>query len=396
MGVHGEHLFLMEGVKSVKKKIITAVLLVTAIVTTPVFAVETNETKHGKYNWNHRYYTETVEYTCTGEVVDYEFDPEMQIKNQLYSLQESESEIVDTEEVAVEREEKVVTYNDLTADEVDAIKKELSESGLNYELTDTQVQGKEQTEQVTSYVMSGLVYEEPKQTEIPAIDTIEYVSPITEEQTSQSLPYQSTVLTTPYEWRDGFDLNFTLEVYDAEYFLVGSQRVYLDKDVPVLPDASKKILIEAAGLPVESFTIDSMEWTSDVYEKDGVKYRDAVTHGKQLLGEYQINYADQKAVTGSLYDVTATYTVSDADYDNQVAAETIYHCKAKAVYKATAFLTGRQLVLLCGVAVLVVLAGFILILLLNRKRKKKVKTYHVAQSEQLVNTTKDTFINSEK
>lgn len=370
-------------------------ILMLCVIATPVFA-DSVEKKHGKYNWNHRYYTETVEYTCAGEAVDYDFEPQMQIKNQLYHLQECESEVINMEEVPIEREEKVVTYHDLTAEEVEEVNKDLTEAGISYELTETTVKPLEQTENVTSYLMSGLVYAEPSQEEIPKTDTIEYESPITQEVTEQILPYQSMVLTTPYEWRDGFNLDFTLEVYDAEYFLVGSQPVYLDKEFPILSEESKRSIIQAAGLPEESFTIESMEWTSDVYEKDGIKYRDAVTHGKQLLGEYQINYAIENASTGSLYDVIATYIVSDEDYASLVQAETIYHCKAKAVYKADAFMTGRQILLLCGIAILFVLLVFICIMLRHRKQKKKTEEYHVAQSEQLVNVTKDTFINNEK
>lgn len=378
-----------------KKGILVVAILMLCVIATPVFA-DSVEKKHGKYNWNHRYYTETVEYTCAGEAVDYDFEPQMQIKNQLYHLQECESEVVNMEEVPIEREEKVVTYHDLTAEEVEEVNKDLTEAGISYELTETTVKPLEQTENVTSYLMSGLVYAEPSQEEIPKTDTIEYESPITQEVTEQILPYQSMVLTTPYEWRDGFNLDFTLEVYDAEYFLVGSQPVYLDKEFPILSEESKRSIIQAAGLPEESFTIESMEWTSDVYEKDGIKYRDAVTHGKQLLGEYQINYAIENASTGSLYDVIATYIVSDDDYASLVRAETIYHCKAKAVYKADAFMTGRQILLLCGIAILFVLLVFICIMLRHRKQKKKTEEYHVAQSEQLVNVTKDTFINNGK
>lgn len=356
------------------KKGIIAALLAVLTGTTPVFAANSvSDVKTSSvYNWNHNYYTETVEYTCIGSVEEYVFEPEITLQNRKYELLSSDTEVVTVEEPDIQPDKKTVTFTGLTSAELEGIEKSLQESGVSYELSEQDVTIQEQTEQLSSYQMSGLVYAEPDINSIPATDSIEYDSPITQETTVQELPFKNMELSTPYAWRDGFELNFTLEVYEAEYFLIGNERVYLDKEAPVLPERSKAIIIEAAGLPVESFTIETMEWTSDIYEEHGVNCRDAIVRGKQLLGEYRINYESDNCKTGKLYDVTATYTVTDEDFQEQVEEASIYYCKSEARYKAASPVTLWQIILLL-IIILVTLLLFIFIMLPKRKKRKKQK-----------------------
>lgn len=379
------------------KKGIIATLLAVLTGTTPVFA--TNSVSDVKtssaYNWNHNYYTETVEYTCIGSVEEYVFEPEITLRNRKYELLSSDTEVVTVEEPDIQPDKKTVTFTGLTLTELEGIEKSLQESGVSYELSEQEVTKQEQTEQLSSFRMSGLVYAEPDMNSIPATDSIEYDSPITQETTVQELPFKNMELSTPYEWREDFELNFTLEVYEAEYFLIGNERVYLDKEKPVLPEKSKEIIITAAGLPVDSFMIDAMEWTSDIYQKDGITYRDAIAKGKQYLGEYRINYSAENCITGNLYDVIATYTVTEDEYQAQIESATVYYCKSIARYKADSPVTLWQIILLL-IIILVTLLLFIFIMVPRRKKREKQKeeeTVHGEQSIVVRKATPESFTN---
>ena len=94
--------------------------------------------------------------------------------------------------------------------------------------------------------------------------------------------------------------------------------------------------------------------------------------GKQLLGEYRINYESDNCKTGKLYDVTATYTVTDEDFQEQVEEASIYYCKSEARYKAASPVTLWQIILLL-IIILVTLLLFIFIMIPKRKKRKKQK-----------------------
>lgn len=383
-----------------KKRIYLALgMLATIGIMSPVaatFADSISETHtEGEYNWNHMVYTETVKFTCVGEVEDYSFPDELNMENQVYELVESSGAVVsEVEEPEIERETKTVTFTNVTGEEVESIQQYLDESGVRYELFETDTVTLEQNEEVSSYLTTGYVYKAPELNEIPATDTIEYESPITKEITTQTLPYQSMELISPYTWQDGFDLNLTFEIMDAEYFLLGDIPVYLDRENPILSEEAKQEIIIASGLPADSFTIDSIEWTSDVYEIEGITYRDAVTHGKQLLGVYQINYRNEEAQTGNLYDITATYEISDTDYETQVEDATVYHCHATAKYQSKS----PSLTVILLLSVFIIVMGLLIALTYHfiadhvEKKKQPQATYHVSESDSLVNTTKDNFI----
>lgn len=393
-GVHGEH---QKG-RAMKRKIcfILGILAAIGMIAPVVFADSVSDLgTEGEYNWDHTVYTQTVEFTCVGEVEDYTFPAELEMENRVYELVKSSDVVVSSvEEPELEREIKTVTFTNVTGEEVESIQEYLDESGVRYELSEMDTVALEQSEEVSSYLTTGYVYKTPELNEIPATDTIEYESPITRETTTQTLPYQNMELVSPYTWQDGFSLNLTFEIMDAEYFLLDDLPVYLDKEKPVLTEEAKQKIISASGLPANSFTIDSIEWSSDIYEMEGTTYRDAVTHGRQLLGVYRINYGNEEAQTGKLYDVTASYEISDADYETQRKEATIYHCHATATYQVKA----PSLFLILLLAVLIIAAGLLVALTYHfiashlEKKKKSQATYHVTESDSLVNTTRDDFI----
>lgn len=353
-----------------------------------------NISQEEKLNWNRHTISKTITYECQGEAKEYAFDQEITIDGTKYILKDSNYEVTDVKKPdAVEQKKKVVTYSNLTEGEVSQIKKKLKENGIAYELKETDVQEQIQTDDVTSYRLSGLVYEEPASGEYAKEELIEYTSPVTGEIIQLSLPFESKELIDPYSWRDGFQMNVAIEEFDAEVFQFGNEQLVLDKENPYgsLTDSAKNYMITAAGLPQQSFTIDSFDWTSDPYEKNGVIYRDATVSGKQYVGEYRYNYHDAAAEIGKLYDVNATYMIDESEYEAEIEAATIYQVQAEAEYQVKVPFTKIDLVLLIGILLFVLF--FVLFLIrLNKKKKAKAVEYHVANEEGLVNKTSDKFI----
>ena len=174
-----------------------------------------NISQEEKLNWNRHTMSKTITYECQGEAKEYAFDQEITVDGTKYILKDSNYEVIDVEKPdAIKREEKVVTYTNLTEDEVSQIKKKLEENGIAYELKETDVQEQIQTDDVTSCRLSGLVYEEPE--EYAKEDLIDYTAPVTGETIQLSLPFESKELIDPYSWRDGFRMDVTVEVFDAD------------------------------------------------------------------------------------------------------------------------------------------------------------------------------------
>lgn len=351
-----------------------------------------NVTQTEKMNWNRHTYSKTVTYESLGEAKEYEFEQEITVNGTKYLLKNSNYSVTNVVKPdSIEQKEKVVSYTGLTEKEVAQIKKEIEENGITYELKESKVQEYLHTEDISSYGLSGLVYQEPEIYEKE--DLIDYTSPVTGESLQLALPFESMDLITPYSWREGFRMNVTIEAFDLDVFQFGEEQLVLDKENPyeTLTDSAKNYMITAAGLPQQSFTIDSFTWTSEPYEKAGVTYRDATISGKQYVGEYRYNYHDSAAEVGKLYDVDVTYEIDEAEYEAEIEAATVYQVQAEALYQVEVPFTKIDLLLLIGFVIFIML--FILFLFgVIKRRKEKAVEYHVSSKEGLVNTTSDEFI----
>ena len=52
------------------------------------------------------------------------------------------------------------------------------------------------------------------------------------------------------------------------------------------------LLLELIGVPNDAYQIDHTAWAGDMYEQNGILYRNAVAYGKKLVYDLEISYED--------------------------------------------------------------------------------------------------------
>jgi len=159
--------------------------------------------------------------------------------------------------------------------------------------------------------------------------------------------------------------------------------VYIDNDVDatVPPVAGNEALFLRAladsGIDTTHLMILSSEWTSGIYEENGIPCRDAVLHCEDTSNKWQGTYGGDNVTLGTTagYKATATYEgTQEAE-----TGETIYTIKATATYtKITEKVQGglsRTVKVALSVAGTAILALIIVLILAaaSKKRKKKDK-----------------------
>lgn len=91
-------------------------------------------------------------------------------------------------------------------------------------------------------------------------------------------------------WQDDFVLPVTFHVYDADYYLLGDQRIPGDHTAPCLQGHEDELLI-LAGLNPEYYRIEQTRWTGGVYvDEQGELCRDGAAVGQKLMRRIRARY----------------------------------------------------------------------------------------------------------
>lgn len=96
-------------------------------------------------------------------------------------------------------------------------------------------------------------------------------------------------------WQDGFSFPITVTGYDAEQFKLGNTVIPSDAEL----SAYGEEFLSYLGLPVDCYTIDTVEWAGESYEENGVVCRDAVARGRKLVRHVDVKYGGQVMIPDS-------------------------------------------------------------------------------------------------
>ena len=90
-------------------------------------------------------------------------------------------------------------------------------------------------------------------------------------------------------WKDDFSFSVTVFGYDADMLYLG------DHEIPANTDLAEygEQLLESLDLPIEYYMVESVEWSGEPYERDGMMCRDAAAYGKKLVRYVDVVYGGQ-------------------------------------------------------------------------------------------------------
>ena len=92
-------------------------------------------------------------------------------------------------------------------------------------------------------------------------------------------------------WEDSFTFDIVVEHADSGLFQIGNEVISLNQTVDPFA-GNEGLLLELIGVPNDAYQIDHTAWAGDMYEQNGILYRNAVAYGKKLVYDLEISYED--------------------------------------------------------------------------------------------------------
>lgn len=189
-----------------------------------------------------------------------------------------------------------------------------------------------------------------------------------------NVSFQSVVLKDPWQWMD-ITMPARFEVYEAEYYHWAGTDIY----IPYSGDKAPAIagletpIARALGESETRFAIQSAEWKTDIYEKNGIEMRDATFFGKKHVSRYVATYASEWQLPDCRgYDSAATYgdTIDVLDGTEE------YTIEAVATYQVQESILPFPVAtaVLIGAGAFILIAGTVVLLVTLTRRKKKKQT----------------------
>ena len=143
-------------------------------------------------------------------------------------------------------------------------------------------------EGVQTYVSASIPYELEGQQCPPETTVITLYDERTNSKYQRMLSFLE-IKETDRLWEETFSFPITVSGYDSAYYQLGSMLVAKEKN---LIDYSDQIL-ESMGLSKDYYSVKTITWSGEPYEKDGEIVRDALAEGEKLIRRVDVKYGGE-------------------------------------------------------------------------------------------------------
>ena len=126
--------------------------------------------------------------------------------------------------------------------------------------------------------------------EIPETYKVEIADNPFQTVTEYTLPIKEAERVNE-RWEDSFTFDIVVEHADSGLFQIGNEVISLNQTVDPFA-GNEGLLLELIGVPNDAYQIDHTAWAGDMYEQNGILYRNAVAYGKKLVYDLEISYED--------------------------------------------------------------------------------------------------------
>ena len=92
-------------------------------------------------------------------------------------------------------------------------------------------------------------------------------------------------------WEDSFTFDIVVEHAYSGLFQIGNEVISLNQTADPFA-GSEGLLLKLIGVPNDAYQIDHTAWAGNMYEQNGILYRNAVAYGKKLVYDLEISYED--------------------------------------------------------------------------------------------------------
>lgn len=114
--------------------------------------------------------------------------------------------------------------------------------------------------------------------EIPETYKIEIADNPFQTVTEYTLPIKETKRVNE-RWEDSFTFDIVVEHADSRLFQIGNEVISLNQTADPFA-GNEELLLKLIGVPKDSYQIDHTAWSGNMYEQNGILYRNAVAYGK--------------------------------------------------------------------------------------------------------------------
>ena len=90
-------------------------------------------------------------------------------------------------------------------------------------------------------------------------------------------------------WEETFSFPITVSGYDAAYYQVGNILVAKEENLINYSDQ----ILESMGLSEDYYSVKTITWSGEAYEKDGEMVRDALAEGEKLIRRVNVKYGGE-------------------------------------------------------------------------------------------------------
>lgn len=184
---------------------------------------------------------------------------------------------------------------------------------------------------------------------------------------------------TDYRWADGFQFPVVVEDADAEYYAMGDELIPNAEEDPFA--GYEDALLDYIGLSQDAYVIDTVEWTSEPWEAEGIVYRQAMATGRKMVATVTATYEGLVTLEASgAKEVRAKYVlevvdeteVSEPELETEGISEDSGDIREKGFWKSLWDWIMQHKVLASVIALLLLLLLIALILyILSRKREEQ-------------------------
>ena len=184
---------------------------------------------------------------------------------------------------------------------------------------------------------------------------------------SPTLQFKNLETTSPNTWVSDVKMPVKIHLYESEFYKLQDKYVPYNAEKPHFKGFENELL-QTVSLSPNSYKVDDFNWTSEVFEENGVKYRNAEIIGQRLISDYKLNYESTVNLENAPgYNAVATYIGTDT-VDSDVSNHTI---KATANYELE---ENSNHFIIISLALIVIIFFIVLsIYILNKQSKLKNK-----------------------
>jgi len=264
---------------------------------------------------------------------------------------------------------KEIVLNDLLKKEDAKFDESYTENSIDYTLDnvtyiDTQINGRKASLFSTINLKTQI-----SQPQVPEQKPIEYMDGVTKEVVKGDLNFNQIKQVTDYNWLDNITIPTTFIIYQAKYYVIEDAYVPYNDVKPALKGYEYPILQHLKADP-NSYRIDDMNWKGDVYEKDGILYRDAEVLASQFVADYVANYTGTVSLPPAKgYTAVATY-IEEADVMYSIEATATYVEVLPILIPTPKDEILKKILVITGAILLISICLILIFYVLARRRKR--------------------------